>query len=545
MSSASRPSSRSSTLADPASLRRVVAGVGVAVPLTVVAVMRGDGTADILVGWLLVGCGLLVGGSRPGARRSGWLLLLTGWAWLAGAVLHRGPLAHLLLTWPTGRAGRRWVAAAVTLGYADAIIESVAPSDALTLAYAAVLAGTAIAGLATSSGMARRGRMAGGLSAVAIGGLLTSSRLVAAVNGPGAGAGFAAAYDALVAATAIGLVLDLRLGGWTQGAVTGLVVELGGSDSQSLAGRLGRVLGDPSLTVALARDGHFVDEAGRRLELDTLPAGRAALPISDETGVIGYVVHDAATLDDPALVDAVESATRIAVKNLRLRADVDASAHAIAASRGRVVSAADDQRRRMERRVAEGPIARLERARVRVEQATRGRRSTATLTEEQPVDVLGQVGAATRELRLFALGLYPATLSEGGLAAAVTTLAAATPLPISVEIVPDRLPEAVEAAAYFVCAEAFANAVKHARATRVRVEGVTTPESLRLSITDDGVGGADSEGWGLRGLRDRVGFVGGTLTVTSPDGGGTRVEAVIPVATSASRPGPPVSLPRD
>ena len=137
---------------------------------------------------------------------------------------------------------------------------------------------------------------------------------------------------------------------------------------------------------------------------------------------------------------------------------------------------------------------------------------------------------------MFALGVYPAALTEGGLAAAITGLAAATPLPLVVDIDPGRFPEAIEAAAYFVCAEAIANAVKHAHATGVRVEGTATAGSLRLTITDDGVGGADAEGSGLRGLRDRVGFLGGTLAVESPAGGGTRVEAVIPAEPAASGP---------
>ncbi len=540
MNSASRPSPRFSLHADTGSRRQVVAGFGLAVPLTVVSIVRGDRATDLVVAWLLIACGLLVGDSARSARRSGWLLLLTGWAWLAGAVLHRGPLAHLLLTWPTGRSGSRWVSVVIAVAYADAIVGSVVPSDTLTLAYATIMAATAIARLATSSGLARRGRMAGATGALAIAGLTAGSQLIVVVAGPAAASRVATAYDALVAAIAVAMVLDARFGGWTAGAVTGVVVELGGSDAQSLAGRLGRVLGDPSLTLALAREGSYVDETGRPVQVEGLPSGRAALPIAEEGTVIGYVIHDAAVLEDAALVEAVAVATRIAVGNLRLRADIDAGARAIAASRSRVMSAADDQRRRMERRVFEGPIARLERARAHVELAAR--EGAPGRPAGLPVDVAGQLQAATHELRVFALGLYPATLSQGGLAVAVAMLASATPLPVAVDIDPARLPEPVEAAAYFVCAEAIANTAKHAHATRVSVRGSSTPGSLRVTITDDGVGGADPEGWGLRGLRDRVGFLGGTLSVTSPDGRGTRVEAVLPVASPSSGQVRPVSL---
>src|SRR4051794_19476627 len=105
MSSASLRSSRFSNLANAGTLRQVVAGLGVAAPLTVLAVVGGDEPSDVLVAWILLVSGLFVGSSRRSARLSGWLLLLTGWTWLAGGVLHRGPLAHLLLTWPNRRAG--------------------------------------------------------------------------------------------------------------------------------------------------------------------------------------------------------------------------------------------------------------------------------------------------------------------------------------------------------------------------------------------------------------------------------------------------------
>src|SRR3954471_23292238 len=133
MTSASQRSSRFSTLTDAGGLRQVAAALGVAAPLTILAVVRGDEPSDVLVAWILIVSGLVVSSSRRSARLSGWLLLLTGWTWLAGGVLHRGPLAHLLLTWPTGRPGTRWVAGAIALAYADAIAESIVPSIGLTL----------------------------------------------------------------------------------------------------------------------------------------------------------------------------------------------------------------------------------------------------------------------------------------------------------------------------------------------------------------------------------------------------------------------------
>src|SRR4051812_41040305 len=116
----SRSDARSRTI-------QLVVGVVGAAALSVPAVRRGDSPLDLAVAWVLVGCGLVLAGSRSAARRPAWLLVVGGFAWLVGGVLHRGPLAQLLLTWPTGRARSPWVAAAVAFCYADALIESVSP----------------------------------------------------------------------------------------------------------------------------------------------------------------------------------------------------------------------------------------------------------------------------------------------------------------------------------------------------------------------------------------------------------------------------------
>jgi len=147
------------------------------------------------------------------------------------------------------------------------------------------------------------------------------------------------------------------------------------------------------------------------------------------------------------------------------------------------------------------------------------------------------VRAADEELRAFARGVYPPALTTGGLVAAIAELAAAGTLPVTVAIEGGRLPVDVETTAYFVCAEALANASKHARAGHVTITGTPDRDVLRLAIADDGVGGADPAGSGLRGLRDRVTALGGTLDVESPAGGGTTVRAVLPVRMAfAGRP---------
>ena len=135
------------------------------------------------------------------------------------------------------------------------------------------------------------------------------------------------------------------------------------------------------------------------------------------------------------------------------------------------------------------------------------------------------------ELRELAQGIHPAVLTERGLTAALEVLAARTPLPVAVDVqLPERLPEPVEAAAYYVVSESLANVVKHAGAAAAAVRVAHADGCARVEVQDDGVGGAHLDGGsGLRGLRDRVETLAGRLEVTSPPGHGTLVFADLPV----------------
>jgi signal transduction histidine kinase len=199
------------------------------------------------------------------------------------------------------------------------------------------------------------------------------------------------------------------------------------------------------------------------------------------------------------------------------------------ASRQRIVEAGDRERRRVERNLHDGAQQRL--ATLALSLAMLHDRDGADPAQTASLaQALAELKQAIAELRELARGIHPAILTEEGLPAAVESLADRSPVPVWVtadfEV---RLPEPVEAAAYFVVAESLANVAKYARASGARVALSRCNGSLRVEVADDGVGGADAaRGSGLRGLEDRVCAVRGSFRVDSPSGAGTRVVAELP-----------------
>ena len=203
----------------------------------------------------------------------------------------------------------------------------------------------------------------------------------------------------------------------------------------------------------------------------------------------------------------------------------------LAASRARIVAAADQTRRRIERDLHDGTQQRL----VSLGLGLQVARSLvpAGLTELQAEigRIADGLGGAVEDLREIARGIHPAALSEGGLQPALRTLARRAAIPVELDLAAiGRLPEPVEVAAYYVVSEALTNATKHARATAVRVAVEERHDVLRLSIRDDGAGGADpARGSGLIGLRDRAEALGGSLDISSPPGQGTQIAVRLPL----------------
>jgi signal transduction histidine kinase len=215
----------------------------------------------------------------------------------------------------------------------------------------------------------------------------------------------------------------------------------------------------------------------------------------------------------------------LALESAEARAEVNAS-------RVRILEAGVSERRRLERNLHDGAQQRLVALAVQLRMLEK-KLADPELAQKILRGAAHELEQALAELRELARGLHPAVLSDRGLAPALETLAARSPLPLLVEGVPqERLAEPLEAAVYFVVAEALTNAVKHAGASELRVVMRAEASELRVEIADDGRGGADlsaGNGSGLRGLADRVEALGGRLAVFSPPGAGTTVRAVLPL----------------
>ena len=203
----------------------------------------------------------------------------------------------------------------------------------------------------------------------------------------------------------------------------------------------------------------------------------------------------------------------------------------LTASRARIVATADETRRRIERDLHDGAQQRLVSLALQLRAAQAGVPPELAKLRTELDRMAAGLTSALDELREFARGIHPAILAEGGLAAALRALARRSPLPVALDVrTPERLPDRLEVTAYYVISEALANAAKHAGASAVYIGITDTGEVIRLTVRDDGVGGADpARGSGLIGLKDRVAAIGGTLSVRSSPGEGTTLQAELPV----------------
>jgi signal transduction histidine kinase len=539
----------------------------------------------LLVGWSLIGSGVLAWRVRPD-NRLGPVMVFTGFAWFATFLtdahdpllftvgtavqsFYLAGFAYLILSFPSGRLESgvervlMWSAVVLvtvvqlaTLWFSDskAVLCDGCPrnvflvtrSDALANGIAqltrvggVVLALVALALLVgrwrAASAPQRRNvapvLWAGGVTFVA----LAVSVANDVVGDAPLGQVPKQVLFVAVATFPVALLLVLLQRRLARGAVAGLVVDLGERGiATDLRRALARALGDPSLELVFwfPSAARYVDGDGRPVELPRSDAGRVATVVERDGEPIAALLHDPALNDNAELVDSVCAAAALTLVNERLQVELRARLVELQASRARLVEATEAERRRIERDLHDGTQQRL------VSLAM----SLGLLDSKLPSDpdAAKPIARAAREALVVALeelrelsqGIHPAVLTERGLSAALEDLCRRAALPAHLELSIDvRLAAQVETAAYFVVSEALTNAVKHSHASEVRIAVSHSERMLRVEISDDGIGGAAAGGGsGLRGLADRVEALGGRLAVSSPPGRGTTVRAQLPCA---------------
>jgi signal transduction histidine kinase len=539
----------------------------------------------LVIGWGFIGTGLYTWARRPD-NSLGSLMVATGFAWLvAGLGSADQPLLfsiasvlgsvwvvttmHTLLAAPDGRLSRvdrRTVTVAyllVTVGilplalfsapsdYCDGCPDNVfmiEDNDTVVTVWGTVvnLIGIVLIVLVVRS-LVRRWRQATRaerrLYAPMYGaGIALMIALIAQLGLQSAGSeGDAQDAAFLVALIPFAMVPFLFLGAFVRtrfiqgGAVGALVARLGGAPTAgSVRDALADALDDQSLELHywLPEAGRYVDASGRPSELPEDDPARAVSRIDRDGECIAVIVYDAALPEIREHVRTVGAAAALAIDNERLDAELRAKIDELRASRERMLRIGVEERRRLERNLHDGAQQRLVSMALNIRLA-RSKLNEDPLTADKLLASAGdELDAALEELRELARGLHPAVLSDRGLGTALETLASRAPVPVELAALPEeRLPEAVELAAYFVVAEALTNVAKYSHASHATV-GVTRDNGrVTVEVADDGVGGADPDhGTGLRGLADRIAVLEGKLEIDSERGRGTTIRARIPCA---------------
>ncbi len=546
-----------------------------------------QGVVGLFIGWSWIGAGLIAWWRRPD-NRFGVLMTAVGFAFflsslaaadaawlftigvLVGSV-YFAVFVHMLVSYPDGRIGSDRLRAVVGGGYVISILGPLAALlfatpdqldcdrcpqsviliedqatlfrvfDILTSLIAVVLVGYVVFVTLVrfrDAPQARRRAMApviwsgAGLLIVLAGSLLSNS-----VEGPDAvSEGTSMLGLALFALVPYGFIYGiLRSRVLQAGAVTEFLHRIGdGPDPSDLRDLLSNALGDRSLQVVywLDRPRKWVDAAGHPALLppDDDPA-RAVTRVERDGRAVGALIHDRTLCEDPELLGSVAAAAGLSIENERLQAQLRARVEELRASRARIVAAGTAERRRLERNLHDGAQQRLVALSLTLRVAQGRLHTDPDDAEAMIAGAQEELTLALAELRELARGIHPAVLSDRGLEPALAALAGRSPVPVEVASTPqERLPPAVEAAAYFVVAEALTNVVKYAEASQARISISRANGHAVVEVADDGVGGADpARGSGLRGLADRVSALDGTLELRSPQGAGTVLRASIPV----------------
>lgn len=530
---------------------------------------------ETLVGWTFVGSGLYAWHRRP-ANRVGPLMVAAGVVWLVGRALRQINLSiaftgglwigdlwgvgfiWVLLAFPDGRLSSRFdrIVPAVVLvvvgplelawllfwnpadgpGNAllawdnDRVAGGLDTSQRLIVAGATILLAAVLSRrwLAASRPLRRAllPVLAGAASLLLGAALNVLDKL--GVSAPAVRWLLLLAFAAVPVAV-MGEVLRARL---ARAGVGELVLDLRTDPTPiDLRRSMARALGDPSLEVAywLPKHAYYADADGRAVDLSAGVRGRSTT-IIDRNGVpIAALLHDSSLDDEPELLDGVAAAAGFALENGQLQADLRVRLEDLRGLQARALQAGETERKRLERNLHDGTQQRLIALSMELTLLER-RIGTDPDVTARLEHARNELSTSLAELRNVARGLHPTLLTLEGLPAALRSIAEVCAIPVHLIVdVPDRLPEPVEAAAYYVVSESLANIGKHAAASEVWVDVRRLGAALVVEINDDGVGAADpGKGSGLRGLLDRVAALGGELLVTDRRAGGTRIHAEIP-----------------
>ncbi|MEO8899496.1 MAG: histidine kinase [Candidatus Dormibacter sp.] len=541
-----------------------------------------DGEAARLVtGLSFVGVGLIAMKQRR-RRRVGLLMAAVGLTWFVydlgwvyepltytigtvGAGLYQPILAHLTVVFPSGRTTSRVDRTVVAGAYALYAIASLgtqtlwdprdtgcpcpanllllhhdsrlyaiadATSSVLLIVVTAAVLGVLVWHWRRSGLPGRRALTPVLASSLPIAALVVATTIV--------GENFLPPLAALaLTALPLGFLAGLVRLQLERAALGSLVMELeGDAPIGRIRDALARTLHDRTLEVAywMPSEQGYIDAEGRPFPLPAAQPHRSVTLLNHLGQPVAALIHDAAVYDNPDLVDAAAAAARLAIDNERLQAEIRAQLEQVRRSRARIVATADAERRRIERDLHDGAQQRLVTLSLLLGLARDQAASTPHGTLVHALDeAADELRSALAELRELARGIHPAVLSEAGLKPAIEALAERLPVAVVVSSPGTRFDAAVEAAAYFVAAEALTNAVKHAQASMVRVTVTHSAGCLTVEVVDDGAGGADpSLGSGLVGLADRVGALAGRLEMVSERGHGTHLTATIPCPPSLS-----------
>jgi PAS domain S-box-containing protein len=319
-------------------------------------------------------------------------------------------------------------------------------------------------------------------------------------------------------------------------ALSKLSAALGRPTAQQLQDVIAEAVDDPSLEIVYRTSGdpaEWVDDRGRPVALPERSRERATTEIRSGGMPVAALVHDPALAEAPVMTEVAQGYAQMALQNQRLETELRSSLSELQASRSRIMSAADEERRRIERDLHDGAQQRLLALTIQLELAGELVESDPGKGAARLRELVKDANEAMADIRSLAHGLYPSLLVERGLVGALSEAAAACPLPTTVttRAVGRYAPE-IEGAVYFCCLEALQNAAKHAEGASSAAITIWQEEGVHFEVLDDGAGlpeGYTGHGAGLTNMRDRLGAMGGTLAIESNPGRGTRVKGAVPV----------------